>query len=127
MDKIIKEQLNKCKVANIPFFDDSTTEILIQKGGKAIIKDDLVLNHYYKIEVEDYIVKPYDGFNLASNWNRGIIPQSKILGVKLIQKLGKMCLFDAYGIDDNLNQIENQHYPNLWLPRKSFHIIEEIS
>lgn len=120
MDKIIKEQLNKCKVANIPFFDDSTTEILIQKGGKAIIKDDLILNHYYRIEVEDYIVKPYEGFTLHDNWNNGIAPKDKIMNCEITQIMGKMIKVEAVGVDTNDRW-------SGWLPRKSIHIIEEIS
>ena len=120
MDKIIKEQLNKCKVANIPFFDDNTTEIFIQKGGRVIIKEDLVLNHRYKIEVEDYIIKPYEGFTLHDNWNNGIVPKDKVMNCKIIQIMGKMIKVEAVGVDTNNSW-------SGWLPRKSIHIIEEIS
>lgn len=120
MDKIIKEQLNKCKVANIPFFDDNTTEIIIQRGDNAIIKDDLILNHYYKIEVEDYIIKPYDGFNLASNWNNGVVPKDKVMNCEITQIMGKMIRVEAVGVNTNNSW-------SGWLPRKSIHILEEIS
>jgi len=119
LNKIILEELKKCKVAKLPFFDDSTTEIFIQKGGSAIIKDDLVLNHYYRIEVEDYIIKPYDGFTLHDNWNNGIIPKDKIMNCEITQIIGKMVKVEAVGVDSNNTW-------SGWLPRKSIHIIEEI-
>lgn len=120
MNKIIQNELKKCKVANIPFFDDNTTEIIIQKGGKAVVKDDIILNHYYKIEVEDYIIKPYDGFTLHDNWNNGIIPKDKIMNCEVIQIMGKMIKVEAVGADTSNTWTG-------WLPRKSFHVVEEIS
>lgn len=119
MNNIILNQLKKCKVANIPFFDESTAEIFIQKGGKAVIKDDLIVNHYYKIEVDDYIIKPYDGFTLHDNWNHGVIPKDKIMNCEITQIMGKMIKVEAVGIDTNNSW-------SGWLPRKSIHIIEEI-
>ena len=31
MNKIVEEQLNKCKIANIPEWDDDTKELIIKK------------------------------------------------------------------------------------------------
>lgn len=120
MYKIIEEQLKKCKVAEIPSYDDNTTEIIILKSNGTKIKDDLLLDHYYKIEVEDYIIKPYDGFNLASNWNGGIIPKDKIMNCEIVQIMGKMVKVNAVGSDNN-------NFWSGWLPRKSFKVIEELN
>jgi hypothetical protein len=119
MFKIIKDQLNKCKVANIPLYDEGTTEILIPKGGKAVIKDDLILNKCYKIAVEDYIVKPYEGFTLHDNWNKGIAPKDKIMNCEIVQIMGKMIKVEAVGVDTNNTW-------SGWLPRKAMHILEEL-
>lgn len=120
MNSIIYDQLKKCKIAKIPEFDDNTTEITISKNSvKNIISNDLILNHYYKIEVEDYIIKPYTGFTLHDNWNNGIIPKDKVMNCEIIQIMGKMVKVEAVGVDTN-NQWSG------WLPRKSFRVLEEI-
>ena len=46
MNKVIKEQLTKCKIANIPSFDDNTTELFIEKTGTNAINQ-YHLNKYY--------------------------------------------------------------------------------
>lgn len=67
MNDILYDQLKKCKVANIPEFDKFSIKLVIPKGSKVETKKDIEINHYYKIEVEDYIINPYDGFNLHDN------------------------------------------------------------
>ena len=119
MNKIIFEQLKKCKVAKLPFFDMNTTTIQIEKGGNAIVSNDLEINHYYRIQVEDYIVKPYEGFTLHDNWNNGIVPTDNIMNCEVIQIMGKMVKVEAVGFSTNVPWCG-------WLPRKSIHIIEEI-
>lgn len=120
MYKIIEEQLKKCKVAEIPSYGDNTTEIIIPKNNEAQVKNDLLLDHYYKIEVEDYIIKPYEGFTLHDNWNYGIIPKDKIMNCEIVQIMGKMVKVNAVGSDSDNSW-------SGWLPRKSFKVIEELN
>ena len=53
MNKFIKEQLNKCRVAHIPQFDDNTTHLFIQRNNR--MNDTLLLNNYYLIEIIDNV------------------------------------------------------------------------
>lgn len=95
MNKFIKEQLLKCKVANIPDFNDNTTQIFIPKvtcckTAEILNNEKLKLNTCYLVKLEDYITNPYPGFNLHDNWNKGIIPKYSCMKIFVKNKLGKM-------------------------------------
>lgn len=124
MNKWIKEQLKKCKVAEIPEFSDETTLIVIKKScGQSLNSvqsvEDIIVGHFYKIEVENYIINPYPGFALHDDWNQGIIPKDKFMNCEIKQIMNRMVKIEAVGADTN-NQWSG------WLPRKSFKVIEEL-
>ena len=122
MNKYIKRELEKCKVAQIPEFDESTTQLLISRTGKGIITQvtgELYQGQKYLIQVENYIVNPFPGFDLHDNWNNGIIPTDKQMEIKVDQIMGKMIKVSAIGYSDRKPW-------NGWLPRKSIHIIKEL-
>ena len=61
MNKFIKEQLLKCKVANIPDFNDSTVHIFIPKTvccktAEVPNNEKMKLNACYLVKLEDYII-----------------------------------------------------------------------
>ena len=121
MNKYIKEQLNKCKVAVIPEFDDNTTELLISsnnctKVGITGITTDFYVGMECNIEVEDYIIHPYPGFTLHDNWNCGIIPTDKYMHITVVKEMAKMICIQAIGLNDNKSW-------GGWLPKKSCKII----
>lgn len=118
MNSRIREQLEKCKVANIPNFNDDSTELIIPVGMKKD-EDEIKLNGFYLIEVEDYIIHPYSGFTLHDNWNNGIIPTDKQMNICVNQIMGKMIKVDAAGVNDR------KHWSG-WLPKKSFKILKNI-
>ena len=97
----------------------------IQKIGADINNIQLEWGTYYIIELEDYILHPFDNFTLSSNWNKGVIPVSKYLMVTPIKIVGKMVQMDACGYSLENNATLNDSYSGLWLPRKSFKIIEK--
>lgn len=115
MNKFIKEQLNKCKIANIPNFNDNTVELIIQKqyNNKKL---EFELGYEYDISVEDYIIHPYPGFTLHDNWNKGIVPTDNKMHILVIKDLGKMMCVQAIGMNDNKAW-------GGWLPKKSCKII----
>ena len=115
MNKFIKEQLHKCKVANIPEFGDDTVELVIPSMYNKT-KCEFELGGEYNIEVEDYIIHPYSGFTLHDNWNKGIIPTDKQMHITITKDMGKMMLVQAVGIND-LKAWGG------WLPKKSCNII----
>ena len=117
MNKIIKEQLNKCAVAKIPDFTEDDLTITIPKYTETS-RLDFQENGTYLIELEDYLLHPSDTFTLHKEWNNGVIPKSKFLKAKVIRMHGRMIQFDA--VDTNYEgDAVGDHYPSLWLPFKS--------
>lgn len=115
MNKEIEKELNKCKIAKIPEYDDSTLEIVIPKHNSL----DILENHYYSIKIEDYIINEPDNFTLSSNWNNNTKPPEIFLNVKIEKIMGKMIKVDSIGRDTS-------KVWNGWLPRKAVEILEEI-
>ena len=115
MNKFIKEQLNKCKIAKIPNFDDNTVEIFINKlyNDKKL---EFEINQEYDIELENYIIHPYSGFTLHDNWNNGIIPTDKDMHILITKDIGKMMCVQAVGLNDKKSW-------GGWLPKKSCKIL----
>lgn len=116
MNKFIKEQLQKCRVANIPNYDDNTTKIFIGRDSGVINSLELHQGVETDIEVENYIIHPYPGFTLHDNWNKGIIPTDKQMHILVVQEMGKMICVKAVGLNDNKAW-------GGWLPKKSCKII----
>ena len=122
MNKFIEEELNKVKNAQIEQI--SETEFVITK--KKDVSDLIKLNSYYIIELADYITNPSENFTLASNWNRGIVPQSKYLKIMVTQMLGKMVKIDGCGFNLSSNEDLKDSYFGLWLPIGGIKIIKEL-
>ncbi len=112
MNKFIREQLNKCKVAEIPIFDESTVLLTIPRRGVQNPTLELYAGQEFDVEVEDYIIHPYPGFTLHDNWNKGIIPTDKQMRISVLQEMGKMIRIKGIGINDK-KEWEG------WLPKKS--------
>ena len=112
MNKFIKKELDKCKVAKIPLISDDTIIIEIKRPNEDILSEDIAVNSCYVIELADYILKPPPGFTLASNWNRGINPTSKHLKCVMVQIMGKMIKIDGQGYD-----LQMMLHMGLWFPR----------
>lgn len=121
----IKQYLDRCRVAKIPEYSDFDTKIFLPKLGKS---DDVISfqkYHNYIIKIARYIINPPENFNLNTNWNNGINPQSEYLLATPVNFLGKMIQFDCCGYDIHTNQSLQDVYSGLWLPEKSIEIIRE--
>lgn len=125
MNKFVKEQLGKVRVAQLPEWDDDTLEMFIPKAADAAALENLQVGKYYLIKVEEYIVKPFDGFNLHENWNRGVIPKDRFMCAQIIQLMGKMVQINSMGYDYDEGAFTNNKWEG-WLPRKSFKVIKEM-
>lgn len=130
MNKFIKEQLLKCKVANIPDFNDTTTHIFIPKTvccktAEIPNNEKMKLNACYLVKLEDYIINPYPGFTLHDNWNKGIIPKYSCMKIFVKNKVGKMIQVDGIAFDVSNNQYIDYTWQG-WLPEKSINIICEL-
>lgn len=120
--KVIEEQLKKVEIAVIPDFDENTTSVIIKSAeGKPIkeSKNTLEVGVKYSIVVANYIVKPFDGFTLHDNWNKGIVPTDTHMMAKVTQIMGKMVCIDAVGVSDNKKWCG-------WVPLKSILSFEEV-
>lgn len=123
MNKIIKEQLSRCKISNIPNFNDSTTELIIPKAEPEKVPE---LNHAYLIYIEDYIIHEPPGFQLSSNWNKGTCPKYSYYRVQVIQIVGKMYKVQGVGYNPETDDTYPEGWMG-WLPEKGFHIKKEIT
>ena len=124
MNKVVKEQLGKCKVAEISAFDDNTTHIFIPKKSSKDINA-YHLHKYYVIEIEDYILNPPSDFTLAANWNKGTNPPSKYMNVEIINIQGKMV--QVSGVSYNpMNPVAMPMHWEGWIPQKGLRIVQQL-
>lgn len=124
MNKVIEDQLKKVKVANIPKYDETTTHLIIPKK-EGSYEVDFQIGHNYIIQLEDYLIKPFEGFNLHDNWNKGKPPIHTFLKCQVIEIMGKMIKINSIGYDMKTHK----DIPDIWegwLPRKGIKIVEVL-
>ena len=124
MNKIVKEQLRKCKVAEIPNFDDNTTHMLIKKksvGNGVAIK----VGKCYLIELADYLIHAHDGFDFHVNWNNNLVPPCKYYKCECINIMGKFMKINGAGYDYNTNTDLSSVWSG-WLPLEGVKILGEV-
>ena len=83
----------------IPPFSEDDKEIVIPMGDRNMFLPHLELNHYYIVELEQYVLTPTDNFTLHTNWNKGIIPQDNYMKCLVEQFLGKLVRITGVGYD----------------------------
>lgn len=123
MNKFVKQQLLKCTQAIIPAFDDTTTNILISRYDKADLS--IMLNHWYILELADYVINEPPNFTLSSNWNNGTKPKHKYNKAEVIQIMGKMVKINCIGY----NMQEDKNIPDVWegwVPEKAIKLIKYL-
>lgn len=116
MNPFIKEQLDKITVGMQQISD---TKFFIPKNSNTF-NVDFEVGHYYIIEVEDYIIHPYEGFTLHENWNKGIVPTDKKMRIEVDKVMGKMMHIKALGATDGKIWVG-------WIPKKSAKIIQVVA
>ena len=123
MNPLIKKQLEAVRKIKLPEYNEDTLTLFIPRQTN--IEPDLVIGKCYLIEVEDYIIKPFDGFTLHDNWNNGKCPKHKYLKVEVDKIMGKMVKVNSIGFDHISNTDTTDMWEG-WIPSKSFKIIREI-
>ena len=98
MNKIVEDQLKKVKVAQLPPYDETTLHLSIPKVN-TVVNTEFVVGAYYIIQLDDYLIKPYEGFTLHDNWNKGVAPKHNCLRVMVLQTMGKMIKFRTIAYD----------------------------
>lgn len=125
MNQVVIDQLNKVKVANLPDWNEDDLHMVIPRKQGIIRNNAFVENNEYIIQLEKYLVEPFEGFTLHDNWNKGIPPKHLFLKVKVIKIMGKMINFESLGYDFKSKSIINEVW-NGWLPQKGIKIIESL-
>lgn len=116
MNNIIKQQLNKLK--DYPHIVDGTYTIDIPDNFNSIIfkKNNIKSNNTIQVIFEDYIIKPFEGFDLHEKFNNGIAPYEKCMYGTIVKETEKMYYFDIHTSDNTKNWCG-------WIPKKSCKII----
>lgn len=124
MNNIIKAQLERCSVADIPPINDDLQHFVVKKKVR-LTASDLQVNHYYILELADYILNEPEGFTLSSNWNKGVVPKSKHLKCCITKRMGKMVFVEGIGFDLD-TKTDNSDSFNGWLPAAGIKVIGEL-
>lgn len=122
MNKIIRDQLKMCRVAEIPDFEDSATHICIKRINH-LSANDMQANHIYIIKVKQAVKT---NKTLAANWNGGAYPKYDYYKVERVGVVGEMVKFNgiAYDKDRDVNLYSEAFYG--YLPMDGFEILEEV-
>lgn len=115
MNDIVKAQLEK--LSDIPHTVDGVSRSDIPDKFDEIVfsketfdngnKDDTV-----RVEFENYIIFPFEGFDFHDKFNRGIPPYAKVMYGKILRETEKMYYFDL------CSETSDKHWVG-WCPKKS--------
>ena len=119
MNSLIKAELNKVEIAQLPDYNDDTLNIIINKGTRDVNDIKCSKGGYYHIKMKDYIVHPYDGFNLHIQWNNNVVPKDDEMNVEVLEVMGNMIKVSGTGVN-----IQTQWTG--WLPVKSIEVIKVL-
>lgn len=130
MNILIKKELDSVKKIVLPEFSDTDLNISIPKNLSEkkepvdIFKSvetvkDYILNGSYKIRLMNYIVHPYNGFDLHKQWNNNIVPQEYVYNIRVIRVMGKMIKIDGIGCEQGTRWCG-------WIPKISAEILEVL-
>jgi len=122
MKNIIKKQLDLVKSVKIDYNED-TQRINIPKTIE-IINDALNKGEVYIIELDDKLLNPSSNSMLASNWNSGKIPTSKVYKVELLDIVNNMYKFNGIAYKDGQDIYSDNWYG--WFPKDNFKVIEKV-
>lgn len=120
MNKFIKQQLEKVKKCVLPPYDENTLQLIIPK--QEIVNSnnlDLIIGHFYRVKLADYIINEPSNFTLSTNWNHGLKPKELYLNIEVQKIMGKMVYV-------NSTTVQSGDMWEGWLPFKSITILEEI-
>lgn len=121
MNKIVEDQLAKVQVAELPYYDETTLHMIIPKKSHV----DFITGNCYLIQLEDYLIHPFEGFTLHDNWNKGIPPKHSFLKAEVIQIMGKMIKVNSIGFNYETQQDTDDLWEG-WLPKKGLKIIQTL-
>lgn len=124
MNPLIKQQLEKCKVAVIPTFDDDTTILNIPKGTIVTVSP-FEVGRCYLVELADYILNPPPDFTLAINWNQGSIPKHKYYKCEINKLMGNMVKIQGCGYLPDTQEDTFDMWAG-WVPQKGIKLLQRL-
>lgn len=124
MNPIIKQQLENCRVANVPILSEDMTVIHIPKGSENEVSPYQV-NKCYLMALEDYIINPPPDFTLADNWNNGSVPKYKYYLAEISKVVGKMIYISGVGYNMETATSTLDMWEG-WIPQKAIKLIKEV-
>lgn len=124
MNSFAKKALDKCKVAQLPPYDEDTLHIHIPKHDVPIFET-LKQDDCLVLEFMDYILNPPEGFTLHDNWNRGVKPKFKTVKACISQVMGKMVKLSCIGYDID-NDLDICEMWEGWIPSDGMKIIKRL-
>ena len=107
MRKLIKQQLEKVEYADLSNLSEMEA-FIIPKRAKSIFAQ----GKEYIIELSDDLLLKGANPTLESNYNRGRVPQNKVLHGEIENILGKLIFFSGCGYDNgDLNTFWRGYLP----------------
>ena len=125
MNPIAKKQLDACKVADLPYYDEKSTLLVIPKKDSNRVNE-FHLHKYFIVELADYIINPPPDYTLSANWNRGSVPRYKYMKVEICQLMGKMIRINGAAFDPNTNT-DIPYVWEGWVPSQGLKIVKRLS
>lgn len=117
MNKIILEQLQKVKVADLSHFDSATNTYLIPKVN--LIK--VNINSCYLIKLKSEF---FQNQTLRTNWNNNIMPRENYLKAEVQGIMNNM--IKVMAVEYNATTEQNTGYWNGWLPITEIEVLQQI-
>ena len=121
MNKLIDEQLKKCKVADLSQLDTKTGKCFIPRFKQVKVEEDSC----YLIKLEDSLLKPNVNDTYHINWNKGVIPPNNYLVVDISRVVGKNIYVNAIEYDIENKQPTTNTW-NGWLPLERIEVLERM-
>ena len=119
MNKIIKEQLQKVKVAKVPEFDDSTTQMLIPRHKDMVYEE----GKCYILSLDDYICS--QNSSVFINWNNRVAPPKNLIGM-VEKSVSNMILIGGCAFNPIIQKKTEQQY-RVWIPVANIVSAEQIT
>ena len=118
------QQLNMCKVAEIPACTSDATHIIIPRKMPTP-EERFEVGRQYLVELAGYITNPPNDFDLHANWNHGVVPKDTYMTCVCVQLMGKMVKIEGAGYDYETRTPLDSRWTG-WVPLKSITIIRKL-
>ena len=121
MNKYIKEQLDKVKVADLSNYDESANIYHIPKFNQFKYEVDKC----YLIKLDKTLLEKSNYPILVDNWNHGTCPTCEFMKADVTKVLGKMIQVNGFGYDYEHKQDLNTLWSG-WLPIGQITMIQQL-